>query len=170
MSLKAALVPLPSATTGDMQYTLAVIASITGLQEVEPGWVLANGVLLPAGAKYDALRAKVGTDHGANGTLPTYIDGVQPIGRGGTNYPTIGAVDGAINVTLALAQITDHYHYYVNEGTDTPLTNGWANSGSTPPYDDAGYIAGSSFYAAGGGGSHNNMPPFVVVEGILIKL
>lgn len=153
-----------------MQYTLAVVSSLSGLQEVETGWVLANGVVLPAGTRYDALRAKVGTSHGANGTLPVLIDGVQPIGRGASTYPTLNVTDGAVNVTLAATQVTDHFHNYDFEGTSRPLTDGWANLGSTPPFDDGGYEVGSAFNAAGGGGSHNNMPPYVVVEGILIKL
>lgn len=162
--------PLARAMPGDMEYTLAVVSSLAGLQEVEAGWVLANGVVLPAGVKYDALRAIVGTDHGASGTLPTLIDGVVPVGRGGSLYPTQGVTDGAAAVTLALTHIWNHAHTWSYESTATPDSNGAFNYQSSPPFDDSGYEGPSGTSAAGGGGSHNNMPPFVVVEGILLKL
>lgn len=170
LTLVAALTPAPVLLPGKMEYTLAVVASLAGLQEVEPGWVLANGVVLPAGTKYDALRTILGTSHGANGTLPTLIDGVVPLPRGGSLYPTLGVTDGAAAVTLTLAQIWNHAHTWTYESTATPDANGFANYGSSPPFDDGGYEGASSANAAGGGGSHNNMPPYVVVEGMMIKL
>lgn len=162
--------PTAAPKSGAMEFTVAVVASLAGLQEIEAGWVLANGVVLPAGTKYDALRAIVGTDHGANGTLPTLIDGVVPIGRGASLYPTQGVTDGAVAVTLGLSHITDHTHTWDYESTAQPDGFGWANYGSTPPFDDGGYEVGSAAGAAGGGGSHNNMTPYLVVEGILLKL
>lgn len=170
MSLVAALFPVPASMAGDMEYTVAIVSSLSGLQEVEAGWVLANGVVLPVGAKYDALRAIVGTDHGSLGTLPTLIDGVSPVGRGASLYPTAGVTDGAAAVTLSLGHVWNHAHTWNYESTATPDSNGAFNYQSNPPFDDGGYEGPSGSSAVGGGGSHNNMSPYVVVEGILLKL
>lgn len=157
-------------------YTIAVVSSFSGLQEVEPGWMLCNGAVIPSsgsspsGVLYAALRAFLGTLYGATGALPTLIDGVQPIGRGASAYPTINATDGAVAVALGLTQITDHTHTWDYESTTQPLTDGWANNGSTPPFDDDSYPAAINTELAGGGGTHNNMPPYVVVEGMMMKL
>jgi microcystin-dependent protein len=170
MTLVAALTPMVAATTGDLEYTVAVISTLTSLQEPETGWLLCNGAAIANSGKYVALYAFLGTLYGSAGTLPTLIDGVQPISRGATDYPTINATDGAKTVTLGVADVAAHTHTWDFESTATPDVLGWANYGSIPPYDDGGYEYPSNSGSAGSGGAHNNMSPYVVVQGMLIKL
>lgn len=170
MTLVATLIPLARYSTGEFEYTVATITTLTSLQEPESGWLLCNGASIPNSGKYVALYAFLGTLYGVAGTLPTLIDGVQPVAKGATNYPTINATDGGITTGLTIEQITNLVHTWDYESASQPLQDGWVNVGSTPPFDDGAYLAGSTSAAAGGGGNHNNMPPYLVVEGMLIKL
>lgn len=176
MTLLAVLKTLPKPVTGFMEFTIATISTLAGLVEVEPGWVLCNGAVVPnvgnspSGVPYAPLNALLGTNYGAAGTLPTLVDGVQPIGRGASAYPALNGTDGAASVVLTLAQISDHTQTWDYESTTQPLTDGWANDGSTPPFDDDAYPGAQNTEPAGGGGGHNNMPPYVVVEGMMVKL
>ncbi len=175
MGLRVEIAPIGHYEAGDLLDTIFSVPSLSGLQEFEGGWVLCNGYTLPAGAKYDALRAACGTSHGAYGTLPTLIDGVIAAGRGASAPPTgwadyrnLGTTDGAVAVTLGISNITSHQHYYYDDNMGV-----WNAShsycGTTAEHAGGPNPVTASDYR-GDSASHNNMPPYLVVEGTLAKL
>lgn len=170
MTLQAVLSVISPNAPGDMEYSVATLPgwAMSGLVEPEAGWLLCNGAVISNSGKYVnlyAILAALGHPFGANGKLPTLIDGVQPAAQGST-VGSPGATRGASAVTLTLAQLAGHIHsyndYWAALGVNTDNGMGDNQTGSYDFYE--------STDAQGGGGSHNNMPPYVVVEGMMVKL
>lgn len=174
MGLQATLNQVSSHKTGDMEHSVAVLPgwATSGVIEPEIGWLLCNGATITNTGKYAALFALLGSSYGASGKLPTLIEGVQPTSKGASGYTTLGATDGAANVSLVVSQISNHIHSYNNETIEVFVGSyGWMAYNDPPGTGDGGqdsYIFTTG--ATGGGGSHNNMPPYVVIEGMLVKL
>jgi len=76
------------------------------------GWLLCNGIAIPAGAEYDALRALCGPN------TPDF-SGRAPAGPGGGGPVGLNEVDGARTVQLAPSHMPSHNH---GPGTGTEDT------------------------------------------------
>jgi microcystin-dependent protein len=156
-----------------LEETIFVISSLTGLQEPEPGWLLPNGASIPNSGRYVGLYAVLGGRYGGAGVLPNLTNGFRPVPAGPSNYPTVGATDGAASVALGLNQITPHQHTHLNASNSVYVGNwGWMDY-SDPNGDGGGDVWNATpLYTdvQGGGGAHNNMPPGIVVEGFLVAL
>lgn len=81
----------------------------------DPGWFLLNGAVISQ-TNYATLFNLFGTSFntGSEGTgffrLPELTAGRQPLSRGLTNFPTLGATGGEINHTLTTAELPSHSH------------------------------------------------------------
>jgi microcystin-dependent protein len=157
--------------TGMLEETIFVISSLSGLQEPEPNWLLPNGVVVPNSGKYLNLYNFLGTRYGSAGQLPNLVSGFKPIPQGASQYPTIGATDGAVSVALSLNHCTPHTHPYANQSISVYVGGGgWMDY--SDPFGDGGGDVHNNYFTdvQGGGGAHNNMPPGIVVEGFLVAL
>ncbi len=178
MTLIAEIIPVSCYSTGDLLDIIVAVPSLSGVIEFTDGWVLCNGVILPAESRFANLRAYLGSSHGSYGQVPTLLDGVIGCGQGSTappggdftaDYRNIGAVDGVVNVTLAVKHISRHQHYYTEWSLGT-----WNGSheyaAEEAPEHGCGPTEAYLSSANGGGAQHNNMPRYLVVEGSVIKL
>lgn len=156
---------------GFLEETVFVISSLSGLQEPQPGWLLPNGAGIPGSGRYLNLYNALGGRYGGAGVLPNLTDGFRPVPAGPSNYPTVGATDGAIYVALSLNQINPHQHQYWNS-TIAQYMGAWAGymDYSGDPGDGGGDASYFQTDVQGSGGAHYNMPPGVVVEGFLVAL
>lgn len=163
MTLVAALKTVDSYSTGDLEFTVATLAgwAITGLVEPEADWLLCNGATIPNSGRYAALYAMNG------GTLPTLINGTQPVAKGPTQFPTMLAQRGAALVAVSAAETPFHQHTWTDYGLFQTVDPNYGAVGGVPA---GGGDATRSTGPAGGGGAHNNMPPYVVVEGMMVRL
>lgn len=175
MTLVAALIGGAHANRGRLKWVAGDPiggGSLVGVIEVQPGWVLCNGVVLPASGKTLALATLVGTRFGAAGQLPTCLDGRVPIPKGATNFPTVGVSGGEITHIVSLAEYPNHTHLTRdnNVGARGNSLDGYLNidgfSGRTQ--SDVSVTKTSS--SVGGGGSHNNMAPYQVGGYVLVRL
>lgn len=172
--------------TGDIQWTLVSLASLSGLQEPEPGWLLANGAVVPssglspAGYQYAPLFAELGTGYGATpGTLPPLTNGRGPVPAG----PSIGrgVQGGASDVQLGWGNAPAHNLHSIDVWYPTGPDDGAGNVGfcfqsgnfQFPLKTNVWNMLRLSDVQGGSGGvaqSHENMPPYVVVEALLVRL
>lgn len=175
MSLVSSLNQVGAVSTGRLKivsYDLAA-GNYTGLRELQPGWVLANGFRLSNVGRYAALYSMVSAKFGLDGTLPNLLDGIVPIPQGGSFVA--GAQGGEILHALTVNELPPHYHTYSDRAPDFNSQYPKNLTGYWPPWRPT---AGSQVYegdftssnAAGGGAAHNNMPPYHVVGCWLVKL
>lgn len=175
MTLANRLITVAQAKTGRLKYIAGDpigAGSLSGVIEVQSGWVLVNGVVLPNSGKTAALFTVVGTRFGTAGQLPVILDGVVPIPKGATSFPTVGVAGGEVNHILSLAEYPSHVHGDVDNigpshgnSLDGYLNiDGWSNESQA----NGGVTKTSNNY--GGGGSHSNMPLFQVGGYVLVKL
>lgn len=169
MALVSALTAMSGYSTGDLEFTVATLPgwAMTGLIEPESGWLLCNGATIPSTGRYAGLFALLNGAFGGAGVLPYLIDGWQPAAKGASILPTRGVTTGRSTVTLAVTHLPGHTHTFTDSGSNTGVStsNGMGDM-SANDYSDR--VQGATF--TGGGGAHNNMPPYIVVEGMLVKL
>ena len=167
MTLTSSLIPVSKTNTGRLKFiagdpigggSLSGVIVPTG----HSGTVLANGATLSNSGIYSALFVMLGTKFGVNGQLPNLLDGIFPIPKGSSNFPTPGATGGEFLHVLTLAEYPYHYHFTYNN-IDPPRGNaldGYSNIDGYGGADYMGTTQTTSYF--GGGGGHENMPPFQV--------
>lgn len=172
MTLATRLTSVAQAHTGRLKYIAGDPiggGSLSGVIEVQTGWVLVNGVILPNSGKTAALFAMVGTRFGSSGQLPVILDGVVPIPKGASVFPTVGVAGGEVNHVLSLAEYPNHTHSSIDNlggrGAGGSMNiDGWPNESQA----NGGLTKVSAGF--GGGGSHPNMPLYQVGGYVLVKL
>lgn len=169
--LASTLTPMSGYSTGDLEFTVSSLPSwsLTGLVEPEFGWLLCNGAITPSTGRYAALNQMLGTAFGVAGQLPALISGVQPVAAG-PSVLTRGASGGVVTVALTLPQLAGHIHTWQDAYTNW---NGGAPSPSNTmgdPTQTEGTFWPQTSGTTGAGQAHNNMPPYLAVDGIMVKL
>jgi microcystin-dependent protein len=133
------------------------------------GWALCNGQLLPINQN-QALFSLLGTTYGGNGqttfALPD-LRGRMPVHDAAQQ----GAVGGAQDIALTLADMPAHTHTLMASDNNTHATSpGGRAFGSVEqnglnmfrPADGSAALHPSAVTTAGGGAPHHNMQPFAV--------
>ncbi len=146
------------------------------------GWAFCNGQLLPV-SQNTALFSLIGTTYGGDGRTTTALpnmEGRAPMhpGRGpGLTSRRLGEKTGAETVTLSEAQMPQHNHGFVADGSSGGPLGGGANA-STPVNK---YLGASVKYqnntgspvnmaalsSSGGSQAHNNMQPYLAMNFII---
>ena len=164
MTLRAALRAVDGYETGDLDWTVATLAgwATTGLVEPETDWLLCNGAAIPNSGRYADLYAKIG------GTLPNLIDGVQPVQIGASQVVGMLQTRGAKVVTLSAQHLPSLPHAWSDWGPDGGFNGSQGITQSTGVSDGGDVLRQTD--TQGGGGAHNNMPPYVVIEGMMVRL
>lgn len=198
-------------------------AALTGVQEVKPCHLLANGAQVLR-ADWPLLYEEIGDKYGSPTTnayfvLPNFVDKTPwPKATSGARG-TVNATGGAATVALAITNMPAHSHsgstatpslsgtissataqsattgitvdssntgMAFNNSSDTKSLNGAGGNYSAPlvnqafDVNDPGHthnVTGSvtingsvslNIASEGSGTAHENMPPFTVIEGILV--
>jgi microcystin-dependent protein len=141
------------------------------------GWSLCDGQVLPINQN-QALFALLGTTYGGNGTTNFALPNLQariPMHFG--NGHTLGESQGAVSVTLTLAEMPGHTHSATCSdvaGAKTDAKGGvWArdNNGNAP-YSSSGDTAMApatlkapgAIGVTGGSQAHPNLAPYTVLN------
>ncbi len=104
MAKSDGVVGIVGATPGDLKMTAMTIATITGVQEPQTGWFLANGAAVSR-TTYADLFAQVGTAYGVgDGTTTFNLPNLQQ------KFPMGQAQSGTGNVLGATGGSIDHTH------------------------------------------------------------
>ena len=143
------------------------------------GWLICDGSLLQSSEKYGKLYAVIGTTFtgnesgaGANKFRIPDMQGRVVVGTG--TGRSVGAVGGAEEVTLTLAQIPPHRHAFqggsvtINDATNGPQ-GGLENDagGNLYGFTDKQTISMNSTVLAKAATAHDNMQPYIVLNYII---
>ncbi len=139
------------------------------------GWALCNGQSMPI-SQNPALYDLIGTTYGGDGQSSFALPNLQsrvPMHQG--NGHALGEMDGAEQVTLAVAELPSHLHLpqadIFNGNASDPAGNIWASSEASKQY-----LVGvapnvsmnpSAMAPTGGGRPHDNMLPFLAFNFVI---
>jgi microcystin-dependent protein len=147
-----------------------LVLSGSALTEPIYGWLWCNGATIANSGRYAALYAHVGSLYGGAGKLPTIVEGIVPIPKGSTAFPTAGVTGGEITHVTTLSEYPAHTHpskdnlgpARVNSLDGYLNLDGWPNGTQNE--------INKTSSSVGGGGAHPNMPPYQIGGYVLVKL
>jgi microcystin-dependent protein len=153
--MNALIETIPEEQTPDDRFPKGIIAMWSGaIADIPAGFVLCDGRLVPGFGYVPDLRGKFIAGYYAMRNNESVVNNDLL-----ADYGSMGAIGGAKQVTLTVAQIPPHTH-----STHAHINNDHSgNSSVTIGYPASGMQTG----ATGGGLPHENRPPYYVLAYII---